>query len=94
MDNDTKAEIQVMVQNAVREYFLSTPVGIHTHNDVESLKLFPEISLHGFRTDSVTDSTIAPTDTPENGTIRILYDTNSWNLWVRVNNLWKTASLT
>lgn len=87
-------ELQPLFDRMIEDYALKnqnrpSKIPFHEHNGTDS----PLVNII-VKTFLVTDSTAAPTDTPQNGTIRILYDTNSWNIWVRVNNLWKTISLT
>lgn len=67
-------------------------VDFHEHNSIDSPTLDPKY-FKGFPTILVTDSTVSPTNPAKNGVIIILYDTSHWNLWIRVNNLWKTTSL-
>ena len=63
----------------------------HNHNKLNSLRIDP-IDLFIF-TKQVTDATTAPTDTPLNGTVRVLYDATHWRIWIRVNKLWKYVVL-
>ena len=67
----------------------------HTHNAINSFRINP-IDLFVF-TQQVTDATTAPTDTPLNGTVRVLYDTATgghWRIWVRVAKTWRYVVLT
>lgn len=59
----------------------------HTHNNTDTPKLnteqlqFPVVSA-------------APTDSPPNGTIRIMFDgSTTYRIYVRVNNAWKYSAL-
>ena len=92
MDNDTKAIIKDEIVKSSKEYFDQNPVPFHNHNGVNSLKLKPEEALFGFPCYLVTDATVAPTDNPQNGTIRFHYDTTNTVMWYRVNNVWVSNS--
>lgn len=64
----------------------------HNHNNLNSFRINPIDLL--VLNQLVTDATIAPTDSPVNGTVRVLYDATHWRIWVRVNKLWKSVALT
>ena len=60
--------------------------GTNTHR-IEPINLF-------VLTQKVTDATVAPTDTPLNGTVRVLYDTiPKYQLWIRIGKVWKSVAL-
>ncbi len=95
--NDSENTIRDIFKEEIEKYasgnrFNISKIPVHAHTGKDTTRINPQ-DLIGFKCVDVADSTVAPTDTPENGTIRFQYDTDSWNLWVRINNLWKTASL-
>lgn len=59
--------------------------GTNTHR-IEPINLF-------VLTKQVTDATVAPTDTPINGTVRVLFDGTHWRIWIRVAKSWKSCVL-
>jgi hypothetical protein len=64
----------------------------HTHDATNSFRINP-IDLFVF-TQEVSNATITPTDSPMNGTVRLLFDSTHWYVWFRVNKLWKYIALT
>jgi len=63
----------------------------HNHDGTNSYKIHP-VDLLVF-TQLVTDATASPSDTPQNGTMRILTDGTNYRIWCRVNKLWKYVNL-
>ena len=63
----------------------------HLHNGIDSLRIPAEYTA--LQQYSVTTASTAPTDTPDDGAIRILYNATSWYLWTRVNKLWKGIAI-
>ncbi len=68
------------------------PTQRHNHNGVNSPRLDPKYFL-GFQNVQVADATVAPTYTVQNGTIIFQYDATHWRMWVRLANVWKSATL-
>jgi hypothetical protein len=93
----TQQEIERIIQTFYDRQGGSTGsfhMGLHTHNDSDSKRLIPETSLMGFPTRLVADATVAPIDTPLNGTFRFLYDaTPLYYLWVFINSNWVSTQL-
>jgi len=66
-------------------------VSTHSHNGTDSLKI-PAFNIF-MNIQSATTANTAPTDSPVDGTQRVLYDATHWVLWIRVNKLWKKVAL-
>jgi len=64
----------------------------HLHNGSDSPQLNPKDFL-GFPVITVSDATVAPTDTPISGTIRFLKDSSNYYEWVRFGQEWKGISI-
>ena len=57
----------------------------HYHNTWDASQLDPAVALLGFPVIQVADVTVAPTDTPANGTFRFYVDpTPDYRLWVYI----------
>ena len=73
-----------------------TYLPFHVHNGIDSPNIDPR-NLMGFRVDKVALATIAPSDSPPDGTIRFLYDavtpTANYITWIRINKTWKKSAL-
>jgi hypothetical protein len=64
----------------------------HNHDGTNSFRIQPENLL--IFTQQVTNATVAPTDTPLNGTVRVLYDIiPKYQLWIRIGKVWKSVAL-
>lgn len=66
-------------------------VPIHLHNGVDSLKI--PSSLTRIPVARVTTASTSPTDTAEEGSIRIYYDGTNYYQWTRANKTWQGLSL-
>lgn len=65
----------------------------HTHNGVDAPRINPKYLL-GFTVILVGTAATAPTDSASNGTLRFFYDSGSHYMgWVRINNQWKSFTL-
>lgn len=92
---DKYIELQSFVKKEATDIYnkLGTKYGVaenpyHVHNGVDSPQLNPSNFL-GWPVFQVTDATVAPTDTPQNGTFRFYVDTvPNYTLWayLAVNN--------
>jgi hypothetical protein len=61
-------------------------VGNHAHNGYDVNQIDPAVGLSGFPVIQVADATVAPTDTPVNGTFRFYVDTTPrYYLWAYLN---------
>lgn len=86
-------KLHQMIQHEIENYmsrkqYTLSRIPNHTHNGVDCVRINPA-DLLGFPTVSVI-----PTDKARNGTIRVYNSGATYRLYVRINNLWKYASLT
>lgn len=79
MTDETRQAIQDAIQTALQNYY-------HTHNRLDS----PAVAGEDIKFRVVT---AAPTDTAEEGTIRILNNAGTITIYVRANKTWKSVAL-
>ncbi len=95
---------QEQFNKAIQNYASQNQYGIslipyHEHNGTDVTQINPAIGLSGFPVIQVANATVAPTDTPQNGTFRFYVDTTPrFRLWAYLiyNNIgsWRSLSLT
>jgi len=61
----------------------------HTHNSIDGT---PQLDPSNFLPFTIYSA--IPTDTANNGTMKIVYDGVNYRVYFRVNNLWKYVNLT
>jgi len=94
MDYETiRPLVQKDIQSGLHQYMQKKQFGVarvpaHVHSGVDSGKINPA-DLNGFPILSA-----APTDAPPNGTIRLALVGSTYSLYARINNVWKSATLT
>ena len=95
-NNEQNIEVNQSGVNQTQERTVegNTPnsvVPIHLHNGVDSLRIAP--SLTRLPVARVTTASTAPTDTAEEGSVRVYQDGTNYYLWTRANKTWQGLSL-
>jgi hypothetical protein len=85
MNDELKNQIEILI-NEKMDSMVNVAVPNHLHNGWDSNQLDPSVALKGFPVIQVTDATVAPTDTPDNGIFRFYVDlVPKYYLWAWVN---------
>ena len=91
--NKMQPLIQNEIKNAIDKYasenqYTFSLIPAHGHTGTDSPKIDPS-NLLGFPI-----MTVAPTDSAQNGIIRLALIGGTYYLYARINNLWKRVALT
>lgn len=95
MNQQDQEQIKQIFDQYILEYAKKNAFGVslipfHNHDGINS----PYVKTIVIPVFSSTDATVAPTDTPKDGTVRMLYDSTHWYMWIKINSLWKSVSFT